>query len=60
MDDAGGLWLVVTVIGAIVLGAALTYGVMMWHTRRRDRGTERLRDRETERLYERGERKEQE
>lgn len=56
MGESGGLmWLVATLVGAGILGVALVYGVTMWHTRRRDAGTERVRERETERLYERGE-----
>jgi protein-S-isoprenylcysteine O-methyltransferase Ste14 len=54
-SDAGGwLWLVIDVIGVVVLGAAIAYGIWQWRSRSRNPSLERAREEATKRLYERG------
>jgi hypothetical protein len=52
-DAGGGLWLVIDVIAVAILAAALIYGTMQWHKRRKNRVTEQRRDEATRELYHR-------
>ena len=52
-ETGGWLWLSMDVIFVVVLAAALIYGLVMWHNRRRSRGVENLRDQATKDLYHR-------
>lgn len=44
-------WTLLDVVGVIVLGGLIAYGIIMSSRRRQDRGTERRRDEATKRLY---------
>ena len=52
-ETGGWLWLSMDVIFVVVLAAALIYGLVMWHNRRRSRGVENMRDQATKELYHR-------
>jgi hypothetical protein len=52
-ETGGWLWLSMDVIFVVVLAAALIYGLVMWHNRRRSRGLENVRDQATKDLYHR-------
>jgi hypothetical protein len=52
-DAGGGLWLVIDVVAVAILAAALIYGTMQWHRRRKNRITEQRRDEATRELYHR-------
>ena len=49
MADTSNLWFLMTVVGVIILGAALAYGLM--RNRRMTHGQKDLSERSTERLY---------
>jgi protein-S-isoprenylcysteine O-methyltransferase Ste14 len=53
-DASGWLIFAMEVVGVILLGAALAYGLWMWRTRTRNPVVERAREEATKRLYEQG------
>jgi hypothetical protein len=53
-DASGWLWFSIEVIGVLILGAALAYGLWMWRTRNRSPVAESAREKATERLYDQG------
>jgi hypothetical protein len=50
-DAGGGLWLLINVVAVAILAAAMIYGTMQWHKRRRSRGLEQQRNQATRELY---------
>jgi hypothetical protein len=52
MIDLGGMWGIVTILGPILLGAAMIYGLLM--VRKRGRATKNLTEQTTRELYRRG------
>lgn len=50
MQDWGGSWVAITVLGVAVLGCALAYGMSVWR-KRRSRSANVARDAATDRLY---------
>jgi hypothetical protein len=52
-DAGGGLWFVIDVIAVVILAAAMIYGTMQWHKRRKTPVTEQRRDEATRELYHR-------
>jgi hypothetical protein len=56
MIDQGGLWAIATVVGPLLLLAAITYGILM--TSKRGRAAKQNTDDATRDLYKRGERQE--
>jgi hypothetical protein len=55
-DPSGWMWFAIEVIGVLILGAALAYGLWMWRTRRKSPAVERAREDATKRLYNEGSR----
>jgi hypothetical protein len=52
MHDYGGwMWFLIDVVLVVILGAALIYGIGMWHRRPRNSATQEIRDEATDRLY---------
>jgi hypothetical protein len=47
-----GLWAVIDIAFAVVLAAAMAYGIFAWRRRSADRSVETVRDRATLRNYE--------
>lgn len=50
-DQGGWLFVAIDILGVLLLGAALFYGVSMWRSRRTDPTTERLSREATQRMY---------
>jgi hypothetical protein len=50
-DAGGGLWLIIDVIAVAILAAAMIYGTMQWHKRRKSRALEQHRDEATQELF---------
>jgi hypothetical protein len=50
-DAGGGLWFLMTVVGVVILAAAMIYGTMQWQWRRKNRITEQHRDEATRELF---------
>jgi hypothetical protein len=53
MTDVSGLMLLITVLGPLLLAAALVYGTIMWRRRRQSRASRQASDEATRRLYQR-------
>jgi hypothetical protein len=52
MQDFGGWgWFLMEVVGVVILGVGLVYGMMMWRARPKDPATKEVRDEATDRLY---------
>ena len=51
MDWGGWMWFVIDVIAVLILGAAMSYGAIMWRGRPRDPETRRKSDQATRDLY---------
>jgi len=52
MSDLGGLWGLATILGPIILGAAMVYGVLTY--RKRGPATKNLTEQTTRELYRKG------
>ena len=50
-DPQTWLWFTIDVIGVLILGGALAYGIHSWNTRPRDVATQVRSDEATRRLY---------
>lgn len=52
MTDLGGLWGLVTIVGPVLLGAAMVYALLVY--RKRKPATKNLTDQATRELYRKG------